>query len=49
MPRKMIQKFSRLSRSWPETGKNLSGSISEYFSARNEFSVVDATSVVGVH
>ena len=37
-----IQQVISLTRKgWPETGKNLSGSICEYFSARNEFSVVD--------
>ena len=37
-----IQQVISLTRKgWPETGKYLSGSISEYFSARNEFSVVD--------
>ena len=35
------QVISITRKGWPETGKNLSGSISEYFSARNEFSLVD--------
>ena len=37
-----IQQIISLTKNgWPETGKNLSDQINSYFSARNEFSVVD--------